>query len=161
MPNWVRNKLFIHGDSDKVKQCTLDISSDNEHICFEKILPRPKDIGDDWYDWSIDNWGTKWDVSESYEDENGFICFDTAWSTPASLILHLSDKYTDLSFEVLYADEDLGSNCGRYVFKNGDELEFEPYDIKEACDIWGYDMSEIYPDLYRDEQIDKLIGDEE
>ena len=36
MPNWIKNKLFIHGESDKVKQCTLDIASDSEHISFEK-----------------------------------------------------------------------------------------------------------------------------
>jgi hypothetical protein len=161
MPNWVRNKLFIHGNSDKVKQCTLDIADNGEHISFEKILPKPKDIGDGWYDWCIENWSTKWDVNETFEDENGYICFDTAWSTPALVILHLSEKYNDLSFEVLYADEDLGSNCGRYVFKGGDEIEYDGYDIKEACDIWGYDLSEVAPSLYRDEQIDKIIGEEE
>jgi len=57
MPNWVKNKLFIHGPSDMVKQCTLDIASEDEHISFEKILPKPKDIGDGWYDWCIENWG--------------------------------------------------------------------------------------------------------
>ena len=56
MPNWVKNKLFIHGPSDMVKQCTLDIASEDEHISFEKILPKPKDIGDGWYDWCIENW---------------------------------------------------------------------------------------------------------
>lgn len=161
MPNWIRNKLLIHGNSDKVKQCTLDIASEDEHISFEKILPRPKDIGEKWYDWSVDNWGTKWDVTETYEDENGFICFDTAWSTPAYLILFLSNKYTDLSFEVLYADEDLGNNCGRYIFKNGNEIEYESYGIKDACEIWDYDLSEIAPDIYRNDQIDKIIDEED
>lgn len=160
MPNWIKNKLFIHGPTDKVKQCTLDIASDGEHISFEKILPRPTDIGDGWYDWSIENWGTKWDVRDTYEDSEGYICFDTAWSTPHTLIFELSTRYTDLTFEVEYADEDLGSNCGMYQIRNGDEIEFVTYGIEEACRIWDYDISEIAPEIYRDKQIDKIIGDE-
>jgi hypothetical protein len=160
MPNWVRNKLFIHGPSDKVKQCTLDIASDCQHISFEKILPRPKDIGDGWYDWSVENWGTKWDVDETYEDENGYICFDTAWSTPHELMCTLSERYPDLIFEVTFADEDLGYNCGFYEFKDGKEINFVTYGLEEACQIWDYDLSEIAPEIYRDKQIDKVIKDE-
>ena len=159
MPNWVRNKLFIHGPSDMVKKCTLEISTDSEHISFEKILPRPKDIGDDWYDWSIDNWGTKWDVSETYEDDEGFICFDTAWSTPIELINFLSEQYTELIFEVHYADEVLGTNCGMYQIKNGQELQFKSYNTEESCNIWGYDYEELFPDVKRDRRIDNILGD--
>jgi hypothetical protein len=155
-----RNKLFIYGNSDKVKQCTLDIASEDEHISFEKILPKPKDIGDGWYDWCIENWSTKWDVNETFEDENGYICFDTAWSTPALVILHLSEKYTDLSFEVSYADEDLGSNCGVYSFQNGQETNFVSYGLEEACRVWGYDYEEMFPEVKRDRNIDRIIGDE-
>jgi hypothetical protein len=161
MPNWIKNKLFIHGPSDMVKQCTLDIASEDEHISFEKILPKPKDIGDGWYDWCIENWGTKWDVNDTFEDANGNIWFDTAWSTPHELICELSQRYPELIFEVEFADEDLGNNCGLYKFQNADEIEFVSYGIKEACDIWGYDLSEVAPSLYRDEQIDKIIGEEE
>jgi hypothetical protein len=160
MPNWIKNKLFIYGPSEKVKECTLNIGGDNEHISFEKILPRPKDIGEGWYDWSIENWGTKWDVNETYEDENGYICFDTAWSTPHGIICQLSILYPELTFEVEYADEDLGNNCGMYKFQNAVEIEYVPYGIEEACRIWDYDISEIAPEIYRDNQIDKIIGDE-
>ncbi len=161
MPNWVRNKLFIHGQSDKVKQCTLEISSDQEHISFEKILPRPSDIGDNWYDWSLENWGTKWDVSETFEDENGYICFDTAWSTPVEIINLLSERFPNLTFEVQYADEDLGNNCGIYSIKNGAELDFCQYGVEEACSIWGYDYEEMFPEIKRDRRIDSIIDEEE
>jgi len=160
MPNWVRNKLFIHGPSDMVKQCTLDIASEDKHISFERILPKPKDIGDGWYDWCIENWSTKWDASETFEDENGSICFDTAWSTPEGIICELSEKYPELIFEVQYADENIGQNCGIYKFQNASEIEFTAYGIEEACDIWGYDISEFAPEIYRDRQIDKIIDDE-
>ena len=155
MPNWVRNKLFIHGPTDEVKKCTLDIASDNEHISFDKIFPRPSDIGDKWYDWSVDHWGTKWDVSDTFEDEDGYICFDTAWSTPHLIISKLSEMYQELTFEVQYADESLGYNCGIYFFHQGVETEYQEYGIEEACRLWGYDLEKLFPELKRD----RVIGD--
>lgn len=161
MPNWVRNKLFIHGPTGLVKQCTLDIASDTEHISFQKISPRPEDIGDGWYDWSIENWGTKWDVSETYEDEEGYICFDTAWSTPIELISTLSEKYPNLSFEVQFADEDLGQNTGLYILANGKEVKYTTYGIEEACGVWGYNYEEMFPDIKRDRRINQILGQDE
>jgi hypothetical protein len=158
MPNWVKNKLFIYGPSHHVKQCTLDISNGQEHISFEKILPRPKDIGDNWYDWSVENWGTKWDVSDTYEDDNGYICFDTAWSTPYVLMCELSTRYKELTFEVRYADEDLGHNCGVYRFENGEEIHFESLSLEEVCELWDYDIEEMFPEIKRDRNIDRLLG---
>jgi hypothetical protein len=71
----------------------------------------------------------------------------------------LSERYPDLTFEVTFADEDLGSNCGMYQFKDGDEIEFMSYGIEGACDIWGYDIEEIFPDIKRDRNIDRIIGE--
>ena len=64
-------------------------------------------------------------------------------------------------FEVTFADEDLGSNCGMYKFKNADEIEFIAYGIEEACDIWDYDIEDMFPDIKRDRNIDRIIGEEE
>jgi hypothetical protein len=157
MPNWVRNKLFIYGPSDLVKQCTLDIASDQEHISFEKILPRPNDIGKGWYDWSVENWGVKWDVSETFEDEDGNICFDTAWTYPHTLISKLSEKYKELTFELKYADEDLGNNCGLLQIKNGELLKSTEYNLEESCEIWGYDYLEMFPEIKRDRNINSIL----
>lgn len=45
------------------------------------------------------------------------IRFNTAWNMPKPIYLELANLFPHLSFEVYYADEDLGSNCGR-VFLN-------------------------------------------
>ena len=112
----------------------------------------------DWYSWSIENWGTKWNSSEtSYE--GGCLEFETAWSTPEPLIVKLSEMYPDIEFSVEYADEDIGSNCGRYTLKGG-EGEYVEYDGVGACEVWGYDPAEYYPEIYRDQQIDKILGAE-
>lgn len=77
-----------------------------------------------WYSWNIDNWGTKWGAYDhSIEPAPGDLCrvqFDTAWSHPVPVIAALAAKFPDEEISVVYADEDLGSNCGRYKIK-GDE----------------------------------------
>jgi hypothetical protein len=113
----------------------------------------------DWYSWSVNNWGTKWNAGEtSYDGE--VLEFETAWSTPEPVIIELSDMYPDITFIVEYADEDIGSNCGRYTLKGG-QGEYVEYDGIGACEVWGHDPAEYYPEIYRDQQIDKILGDEE
>jgi hypothetical protein len=76
----------------------------------------------DWYNWQIENWGTKWNASESINFGDG-IEFNTAWSTPFNLIIALSKKYPEVSINVRYADEDFGYNVGEYTLLNGEEIE--------------------------------------
>ena len=60
---------------------------------------------DRWYHWCIENWGTKWDVSEldiEYDDEQLELTFSTAWSPPEGIMQELKDKYPDLSFSCFY-----------------------------------------------------------
>lgn len=75
---------------------------------------------DNWYDWQVANWGTKWNAYDQYSDGNNFIEFSTAWSTPYHAITALSVKYPTLRFEVEFADEDFGHNVGKYTFLDGE-----------------------------------------
>ena len=78
----------------------------------------------DWYGWQINNWGTKWNASSVYwSDDNDFVSFNTAWSTPFDLFVALSKKYPQATFEIEYADEDFGYNVGEYVLQNGEEID--------------------------------------
>ena len=97
----------------------------------------------DWYDWSIENWGTKWNAGDTvvYSD---VIEFQTAWSTPIPVFVELSKRLKDTTIAVDYADEDIGSNCGTLEFFNGQMLQFEPENPRKlACDLWGYDESDF------------------
>jgi hypothetical protein len=80
-----------------------------------------------WYKWCIDNWGTKWNTSDSsiYEDEHGAIFFfTTAWDGIPMLIDKLHELFPNLKFEYLYADEDFTCNCGVGFTNENGEFEF-------------------------------------
>ena len=96
----------------------------------------------DWYDRSIENWGTKWNAGDTvvYSD---VIEFQTAWSTPIPVFVELSKRLKNVEINVDYADEDIGSNCGSLLIINGNVHQFEPDNPREfACNMWGYDYAE-------------------
>lgn len=113
----------------------------------------------DWYGWQTANWGTKWNGYDQYSDDDNVIEFNTAWSTPYSLLVNLSKKYPQATFEVEYADEDFGYNVGKYVLVNGETIDENIPDggtqeaIEMAMDIKGDD--EYYLESYLVDEADE------
>ena len=67
----------------------------------------------DWYEWNLKYWGTKWEAYDCYSKiGKSYITFvfSTAWSIPYPVIERLHVMGYD--FELRYADEDYGNNCG-------------------------------------------------
>lgn len=105
-----------------------------------------------WYEWCINNWGTKWnaygyDKNSDYSSEKS-LRFQTAWSAPQPVIERLSAMYPDVTFEQEFADEDLGANCGRKCYRNGECTEsYYPESLKDgiefACRVWDYDPADL------------------
>ena len=97
----------------------------------------------DWYSWSVNKWGTKWNAYSQEAKEDGAIKFETAWSTPYPVIEALSLKFPEAVISMRYADEDFGHNVGEYTFHGGDLVEEttpeggsnEAYEL--AADIQG------------------------
>lgn len=93
-----------------------------------------------WYDWSIENWGTKWNAYDQMIKEGKtyikFI-FRTAWSMPMPIYKKL--EKLGLDFEVKYADEDYGSNCEILKYINGEE----EYISMEGNNRWCKNLWEI------------------
>lgn len=97
---------------------------------------------DNWYDWHLQNWGTKWDCYSHIEVDEGEVHFDTAWSTPLRALLVLSRMFDDITIEVKYADEDFGSNVGTYTLQGGNitdiyQPEYSKESVRLAMDILG------------------------
>lgn len=91
-----------------------------------------------WYDWSVSNWGTKWNACSTYYIDDNNIEFETAWSTPEEIFKEISRKYNTL-VRVEYADEDIGYNCGIIVYDNGKLIVDILKDRQFALDLWGWE----------------------
>jgi len=81
-----------------------------------------------WYDWRIENWGTKWDAyDQSYEESDNSSCnagagsyiFNTAWAPPVPVIRRLATIFPDITFTWQWADEDYGNNLGEVKITDG------------------------------------------
>lgn len=160
MPNWVTNSVKIETKTKKrFKEIMEFVKSEDRDFDFEKIIPMPSNIyngnlgaeeramygENNWYDWSINNWGTKWNSNYSSVDaENRTFTFETAWSAPVKVINRLSREFPDVKIVHEYADEDIGCNCGTIVYKGGEILSKIDGDDDFACRMWGFDDYNSY-----------------
>ena len=102
----------------------------------------------DWYNFNVREWGTKWDVAVSEDDkypdtnmeeaENGdnyvvHYNFNTAWSRPLPAIKKLSAQYPNLLMTLSY-EEETGWG-GEMEFLRGEVISESEYDNKcRECD---------------------------
>ena len=82
----------------------------------QEMSDRYKELygADNWYDWCLDNWGTKWGAIDPVVYEEGHkkserlrYEFRTAWSPPTGIISELSKQFYNLEF-VLHWEEEGG-----------------------------------------------------
>ena len=62
---------------------------------------------DRWYNWRVQNWGTKWDCYSLEIDDtdmpHGFeVNFETAWSPPEEVCYAIKEQFDDLSISWFY-----------------------------------------------------------
>ncbi len=107
----------------------------------------------DWYEWSCDKWGTKWDLSRFHHNEDTMV-YETAWGFAGNVILELSKKYPNECFLCKFADEGNQENSGVVEIENGEVVD-ERYGLtnKEIEEIWDITLDE--PEENEEIDIDK------
>lgn len=165
MPNWVKNKAIVEGENKEQINEVMELFRDE--VDFNKIVPMPEAIKnttapvrnpedpknqllrekygfDSWYDWSLANWGTKWNAHSSYYEVRGatlVFWYNTAWATPHEFHLALSKKFPDLTFTVEFADEEIGYNCGTLEYKDGEYTEkYMPRVGSREAERWAEEL---------------------
>ena len=135
MPNWCENTLTVEGDPRIVKQFKERVKGKGTALALAKSHPMPKGLenttppGDNpnWYDWSVDNWGTKWDVEakliSEYEESLEYF-FISAWSPPVAWLKKVAKEYPALRFRLKYEE----GNEGFMGIAKGDEGK-----VKDTC----------------------------
>lgn len=145
MPNHITNIVAVSGDESRVQSMLKEIQTDEYgvgSVDFNKIIPMPDDV--DSHYWYIAKWDTKWN-SYGYTADTGFkdgkLTFLTAWSAPHPILEKLSEMYPDIKFEHEWADEDIGMNCGRYVYFDDERTEeYYPESSRERIEFAAHVM---------------------
>jgi hypothetical protein len=88
---------------------------------------------DNWYDWRISNWSTKWDCCESTIgadlDDVFIVSYDTAWGPNINWVQKVSEMFPDLKFRLNFMEP--GCNfCGVAYCENGE------MDVDEGSVEW-------------------------
>ena len=109
-----------------------------------------------WYDWAIANWGTKWGAYDTTEWEvtklsdnvaEARISYHTAWSPASEFFIAASEKFSNLLFSTEYADEGGGFVCETF-YENGTISHDANYDwesddgVRVRTNVGYYDPSE-------------------
>ena len=193
MPNWCNNTITLTGPKEKITAIYEKAKEDN--ALLQQLYPMPTQLEgttspapkegkvqplvdghDNWYDWRVDNWSTKWDVDvEGLElsDDGTTITgwFDSAWAPPIGAYEHFLTNNEDCSISSLYYEggmdfagkwEDFADMTVTPGDFTADEME-DPnsgliYDINE-----NFNMSEFVRE-YEEEQkteTEKFIVDKE
>ena len=149
MPNWCWNHLEVSGDEKQLQEFVekslvkdehslIESRLEHDNFSFEGTLPR----GDreDWYNWSLDNWGTKWDACEPYIDHNDIdyfaVSFESAWSPPIAWIKNIMKDFPDLSFTLEYEEPGMcfGGRLLAQHDKLWDDLHWDLDQASECCE---------------------------
>ena len=153
MPNWCSNSITISGPKDKIKAIWEEATAEGDHKgLLEALVPAPENLfrGNlgaaeeaeckekgipNWYNWNINNWGTKWDVSteglefiEDGDDAQITGWFDSAWSPPIEAYNNFLEENEDCSLEANYEE---GGMDFAGIYDNGDDQGMD--DITEWC----------------------------
>lgn len=140
------NQLFS-SQPDKFSPSEIDDLAERHDMSTERFLALGKQYLDNqishghptWYEWSIKNWGTKWNLDKgSVFDGEDTLSFDTAWSNPAPIMATLSSKFPSVEFFHKWADEDLGYNVGTCTYLNGEIIDS---DIPLGGSARAYEMA--------------------
>lgn len=179
MPNWCDNLMRVRHMNPQALERVIEAC--NSKGLFDFFRPMPDDLRGttsgglwdeeeqhlneiktranvkkhgymNWYDWSVDNWGTKWDANDvsckRIADDELQICFCTAWAPP----LAWYDFMCMLGYEIdaFYVETGMYF-CG--AWRNGEDEDYSLEDVSQIPE----DIKDAFPFVFApDEEIEYL-----
>ena len=180
MPNYCNNNIVITGPNsviDKIEKIANGDKGDLLQYFYpmpealkDTTAPLPKDATkeekakakenlkkygyDNWYDWRVENWGTKWDIMEFYninrkeigEDESEIeLGFDTAWAPALGAYERFIDKNSNCSLKAYYYEP----GCDFMgEWDNGIDSCFEVAKYRLDDDFWKQGIGSTLDDMF-------------
>jgi len=180
MPNWCNNAINIAGPISKIEPLYKQATSEDDNLgLLNGMRARPQELNDttapsadsderraelverygsdNWYDWAVKNWGTKWEVSpeglEYSEDPfNGTATitgwFDSAWSPPMDALHYYAAENPDVVIELKYHEPGM-CYVGEAEWSGGDVVldncvDFSEYTAATVRDAIGEDLDDFW-----------------
>lgn len=165
MPNWCNNTLTIRGDFETLSQLKPVIEAGEGLL--QAIRPMPPELegttapndSPNWYDWCVENWGTKWDVEchlEFVDNGDGTAeihgWFDSAWAPPITAMHELAEDWDSAYIELMYHEPGMSFvGCwdsegadDHYDYESADDIPDyldEHFGIREQQEMWDEEIS--------------------
>ena len=177
MPNWCNNNISITGPNsviDKIEKIVKEEKEDNGLLNF--FHPMPKQLEgttspsssadkpqpmvegfDNWYDWRVENWGTKWELCEFYGVDRQYhseqnegestitFGFDSAWAPPINAYEQFLRDNEDCSLKAWYYE---GGCDFMGEWDNGCDDCYAPSDYKSDSDFWNDGVGSTLDDYF-------------
>ena len=183
MPNYCNNNITITGPNsviDKIEKI-VSSSADDDNGLLNYFFPMPKELEgtdsparaedkklnkarklkygfDCWYDWRVENWSTKWDVTEIYgkpdrthigDDQSELsFGFDSAWAPPTGAYEYWISENSNCSIRATYYE---GGCDFMGIWDNGEDICYTVSEIapKGSVDnFWTSAEGKELDDLY-------------
>lgn len=154
------NGKIVSGDDGAPLTVPTQHTTENPVFAFWNIVqPGAEEIaayGDQgWYNWNIENWGTKWDVGgnvEVIEDTDSYwhLAFDTAWSAPHEALVELSTQFPEVEIRNEWTEEQ-GYGAHQQYFEGTHWVDKE-WDTPETHEQYEEHIGECYCHSESDEE---------
>lgn len=151
MPNWTSNRATITGPAPVIAEIA-EILNDPVGDLLGWMVSEPAN-NDDWYNWRVNNWGTKWPISDVYfensaDEDTIEFTFCSAWAPPAEAFRTWAESDGRVEFRLEYWEPSVGF-VGTAVY-DGDvytddsvDMNTDPSEYRRiASDAWGYEEYE-------------------
>ena len=171
MPNWCNNTVELSHENPEMM--ARAVKSFNDGSFLNEFVPVPEELhivagfvgGDEqvkleeqekanlarfgyktWYDYCVNEWGTKWDISPYEpvtlgEDGRLTMSFDSAWSPPTQAY----EKLTELGFSVraYYYESGMGF-CGTWEDGFDDYYELDGMSGEQVAEMLPDELDEMF-----------------
>ena len=176
MPNWCDNQITITGPNsviDKIEKIVKEEKEENGLLNF--FHPMPKELEgttspssasdkpqpmiqgfDNWYDWRVENWGTKWELCEFYgvdrqhlndslDESTISFAFSSAWAPPIGAYEQFLADNENCSLKAYYYE---GGCDFMGEWDNGSDDCYAPSDYKSTDDFWQDGIGSTLDDIF-------------
>ena len=178
MPNWCDNQITITGPNSVIDKIEKIVTADDTHEntgLLNFFKPMPKELEgttspsssakkpqpmvegfDNWYDWRVENWGTKWELCEFYGVDRQHLndsldesiisfAFSSAWAPPINAYEQFLRDNENCSLKAYYYE---GGCDFMGEWDNGQDDCYTPSDYKSTDDFWQDGIGSTLDDIF-------------